>query len=74
MKKLLTTALVLGSTVAIAACSTGITPCNGELDECTYGGPYTEERTIGTSGAAPVVRATAPVRSAEPVFQSSQVK
>lgn len=66
MKKLLTSALVLSSTIAIAACAADGN-FGGELDEQT-GNPYTEERTIGATEAAPVVR------SAEPVFESRQVK
>lgn len=67
MKKLLTSLLVLGSTVAVAACA-----ANGnsapDLDG-DMNAPYAEERTVGaTQAPAPVVR------SAAPVFQSTQVK
>lgn len=65
MKKLLVSALVLGSTIAVAACSaTGAS----QSDETLTQAPYAEERTVGNSPAA------APVRSAEPVFESRQVK
>jgi hypothetical protein len=68
MKKLLSTALVLGSAVAISACA-----ANGasetDMDGPMTGAPYSEERTIGTNPRpAPVVR------SAEPVFERRQVK
>ena len=68
MKKLLLTTMVLGSTIAVAACSG--TMSDSDLDGTLTQAPYAEERTVGTSGAAP-----APVvRSAEPVFESRQVK
>lgn len=49
-------ALMTVATIAVSACG-GIPPCNDELDECTYGGPYTEERTVqaGTRAPAPVI-------------------
>jgi len=68
MKKFLTTALVLGSTVAVAACSAqgySETDLNGSMLQA----PYAEERTVGKTTAAP-----APVRSAAPVFESRQMK
>lgn len=69
MKKFLTTALVLGSTVAVAACSSqGYS--DKDLDGSLLQAPYSEERTVGKTNA---VR-PAPVRSAEPVFESRQVK
>ncbi len=68
MKKLLTTALVLGSTAAIAACSSGFG--SDELDETLNQAPYAEERTVGAT-EAPM---RAPMRSAEPVFEARQVK
>ncbi len=68
MKKLLTSALILGSTIAVAACAgNGIS--DADLDGTMTQAPYAEERTIGSTEApAPVVR------SAEPVFESRQVK
>jgi len=45
MKKLFGLALLLGTTATLSACG-GIPECRQELDECTYGGPYTEERTV----------------------------
>lgn len=45
MKKLFGFALLLGTTITLSACG-GIPDCKDELDECTYGGPYTEERTV----------------------------
>lgn len=69
MKKFLTTALVLGSTVAVAACSAqGYS--DTDLDGSMLQAPYAEERTVGKTNA---VR-PAPVRSAEPVFERRQVK
>ena len=68
MKKLLTTAMVLGSTVALAACTANGTS-DADLDGALTQAPYAEERTVGATAApAPVVR------SAEPVFESRQVK
>ena len=68
MKKLLLTTMVLGSTVAVAACtSNGGTSAN-DMDGALTQAPYAEERTVGATQAAPVVR------SAEPVFESRQVK
>lgn len=69
MKKLLLTTMVLGSTVAVAACtSNGGTSAN-DMDGALTQAPYAEERTVGaTQAPAPVVR------SAEPVFESRQVK
>ena len=67
MKKLLSTLLVLGSTVAVAACASNGN-FGGELDT-DRNAPYSEERTVGASDApAPVVR------SAQPVFERRQVK
>lgn len=43
--KLMALGLIAGVTITLSACG-GIPTCNDELDECTYGGPYTEERTI----------------------------
>ena len=67
MKKLLTSVLVIGSTIAVAACASGGSS-DADLDGTITQAPYTEERTIGATEAAPVVR------SAEPVFESRQVK
>jgi len=74
MKKLLLTTMVLGSTVAVAACS-GMS-AEEALDGGLTNAPYTEERTIGATGGNVVVsNGSAPaVRSAEPVFTSRQVK
>lgn len=65
MKKLLTMTLVLGSTVAIAACTAS---GSSDRDLVDGSGPFAEERTVGSTQAAPVVR------SAAPVFESRQVK
>lgn len=96
MKKLLLSTMVLGSTIALSACGS-VPACNESLDNCDRSGPYTEERTIGTTGgnvnlpkvAAPTLGSTTTtsgavsgatvsgdtiVRSAEPVFENSQVK
>ncbi len=70
MKKLLLTTMILGSTVAVAACSSTYNS-DSDLDGSLTQAPYAEERTVGSTGAAPV---RAPVRSAEPVFESRQVK
>jgi hypothetical protein len=67
MKKLLTSLLILGSTVAMAACS-GNGVSEHDLDGTINSGPYAEERTVGATQAAPVVR------SAAPVFERRQVK
>lgn len=64
--------MILGSTALLAACA-GNGVSNSELDDNLRGAPFTEERTVGTTQAAPVRRAPV-VRSAAPVFQSSQVK
>lgn len=67
MKTLLTSALVLGSTIAVAACT-----ANGNSDADLNGtmlqAPYAEERTVGKHTQP------APVRSAAPVFERQQVK
>ena len=63
MKKTLALLLVAGSAISLSACGT-VPQCNDQLDECTYGGPYTEERTIQTRNrdvaAAPAAPAPAP--------------
>lgn len=69
MKKLLTSLLVLGSMVSLAACA-GDNLSEPDLDGSINSGPYAEERTIGTSPAP----ARPVVRSAAPVFESRQVK
>jgi hypothetical protein len=70
MKKLLTTLLVAGSTVALAACASDNN--FDQTDETLTQAPFAEERTVGAS-EAPVRRAPV-VRSAQPVFESRQVK
>ena len=67
MKKLFTTALLLGSVTALAACSATGT---SELDETRTAAPYAEERTVGYEP----YQAPAPVRSAEPVFERATTK
>jgi len=65
MKKLLMNALVLVSVAGVAACSsTG----SSQTDETLTQAPYAEERTVGNAPAQQTVR------SAEPVFESRQVK
>jgi hypothetical protein len=77
MKKTLALLLVAGSAISLSACGS-LPQCNDQLDECTHGGPYTEERTIQTNdrrvasapvaapapAPAPVVAAPAPVAPA----------
>lgn len=65
MKTLLMNALVLASVVGVAACSTAGT---GSTNETLSQAPYAEERTVGNATAQQTVR------SAEPVFESKQVK
>lgn len=68
MKKLLTSLLVLGAAVNVAACTANGQSAN-DLDGAMTQAPYAEERTVGTSNQpAPVVR------SAQPVFERRQVK
>lgn len=65
MTKLLMNVLVLASVVGVAACSsTGAS----STDETLTQAPYAEERTVGNAPAQTTVR------SAEPVFESRQVK
>lgn len=65
MTKLLMNVMVLASVVGVAACSsTGAS----RSDETLTQAPYAEERTVGSAPA----RTT--VHSAEPVFESRQVK
>ena len=69
MKKLLSTLLLLGSTVAISACAANGNS-DSDLDGALTQAPYAEERTVGATQARP-----APVvRSAAPVFERRQVK
>jgi len=70
MKKLLTTAMVIGTSALLAACS-GNMMSDADLDGSLTQAPYAEERTVGST---PVYRPAPVVRSAEPVFQSRQVK
>ena len=65
MKKLLMNALVLASVVGVAACETAGTSAT---DETLTQAPYAEERTVGNAPAQQTVQ------SAEPVFESKQVK
>ena len=64
--------MVLGSTALLAACA-GNGTSDADLDGALTGAPFAEERTVG-SVAAPATRRAPVVRSAAPVFQSSQVK
>jgi len=66
MKKLFGLALLLGTTATLSACGS-IPECRGELDECTYGGPYTEERTVQTGTRMPAP-APAPVIAPAPAL------
>ena len=63
MKKLLAVALLVSASTALAACGTGA----GHIETQA---PYAEERTVGATEAP----ARPVVRSAEPVFESRQVK
>ncbi len=65
MTKLLMNALFLASVVGVAACSTAGT---SSTDETLTQAPYAEERTVGNAPAQESVQ------SAEPVFESRQVK
>ncbi|MFA5593323.1 MAG: hypothetical protein WC989_08435 [Micavibrio sp.] len=65
MKKLLMNVLVLGSVAGVAACSSTGT---GYTDNTLTQAPYSEERTVGHAPAQTTVR------SAEPVFETRQVK
>ncbi|MCB1529435.1 MAG: hypothetical protein H6853_00950 [Rhodospirillales bacterium] len=69
MKKLLTSALVLGSVVALGACQTTQSNMANEQDETETltQAPYADDRTVGPNDPAPV-------RSAEPVFEERQMK
>lgn len=65
MTKLLMNVLVLASVAGVAACSsTGAS----STDETLTQAPYAEERTVGNAPAQTTVQ------SAEPVFESRQVK
>lgn len=65
MTKLLMNVLVLASVVGVAACSSN---SDSNTDETLTQAPYAEERTVGNAPA------TTTVQSAEPVFESKQVK
>ena len=65
MKKLLMNALVLASVVGVAACAT---EGSSTQDETLTQAPYAEERTVGNAPSQTTVQ------SAEPVFESKQVK
>ncbi len=65
MTKLLMNVLVLASVVGVAACSSN---SDTSTDETLTQAPYAEERTVGNAPA------TTTVQSAEPVFESKQVK
>ncbi len=65
MKKYLTLLLVAGTTMGLSACG-GIPTCNDELDECTQGGPYTEERTVQANRYKTVMPKPAPVAKPAP--------
>lgn len=69
MKKLLIITLALGSTMGVTACSTNGNSAN-DLDGALTQAPYAEERTVGSSKGT----TTPVVRSAEPVFESRQMK
>lgn len=74
MKKTLLSTLLLGSTVALAACGYNANS-DSDLDGTLTQAPYAEERTVGADGRTVVrTQRSAPVRSAEPVFESRQVK
>lgn len=64
MKKLLMNALVLTSVAGVAACASTA----GTSDQTLTQAPYAEERTVGSAPAREVVQ------SAEPVFETRQVK
>ena len=74
MKKIILSTMVLGSTVALAAC--GGTHSASDLHGALTQAPYAEERTVGaTAGNVTIATPSIPaVLSAEPVFESSQVK
>ncbi len=65
MTKLLMNVLMLASVVGVAACSSN---SDTSTDETLTQAPYAEERTVGNAPAKETVR------SAEPVFESKQVK
>lgn len=67
MKKLLVTLAVLP---LLAACAAGGNMSESDLDGSINSGPFSEERTVGTTQA----RQAPAVRSAAPVFESRQVK
>lgn len=59
MKKILTSACLLGSLASLAACAS--TTGSSEVDETLTQAPYAEERTAGGSQGS--------MSSAEPVFE-----
>ncbi len=65
MTKLLMNVMVLASVIGVAACASG---SDSSTDETLTQAPYAEERTVGNQPA------TTTVQSAEPVFESKQVK
>ncbi len=65
MTKLLMNVLFLASVVGVAACSSNGT---SSTDETLTQAPYAEERTVGNAPAQETVM------SADPVFESKQVK
>lgn len=66
MKKLLTSAVVLGSVLVLGACQTAGTSEQDATETLTQA-PYADDRTVGRNDPAPV-------RSAEPVFEKRQMK
>lgn len=68
MKKFLAIAVVLGSTMALGACESGV----GYVDTAP---PYTQERTAsGPTEAAPMKAAPVRYRAAERTFSKVQAK
>ncbi len=65
MTKLLMNVMVLASVVGVAACSSNGT---SSADETLTQAPYAQERTVGNAPAQETVK------SADPVFQSKQMK
>lgn len=66
MTKLLMNVMVLASVAGVAACSS--TGASNTTDETLTQAPYAEERTVGSAPAHQTVQ------SAEPVFESKQMK
>lgn len=65
MKKTLALLLVAGSTLGLSACG-ALPKCNDELDNCSRGGAYSEERTVET-GRYKTVLNKAPAPAPAPV-------